>query len=109
LVLRVLIINCFLDYYYRAQRAYCAQIQGREKEALATYSRVLKSKPTDGGLIAVASNNIVCINKDQNIFDSKKRIKTFFVEGVLHKLNRIQRRSLLLNQCLFNFHTQQVV
>lgn len=51
------------------------QRQGREKEAQTVYNQVLRSKPTDIGLVAVASNNLIAINKDQNIFDSKKRIK----------------------------------
>lgn len=81
---------------------------GREKEAMGIYSRVLKTKPTDAGLIAVASNNILCINKDQNIFDSKKRIKTIHTEGVLAKLNDLQRQGILINECLFYLYTQQV-
>ena len=58
----------------RAQRAYAIQkqgIPGREKEAQSIYNSVLKSKPSDIGLVAVASNNLIAINKDQNIFDSR--------------------------------------
>jgi signal recognition particle subunit SRP72 len=40
-------------------------LQGREKEAQAIYNTVLKTKPTDVALVAVASNNLMTINKDQ--------------------------------------------
>ena len=43
-------------------------------------SQVLKTKPSDIGLVAVASNNLLTLNKDQNIFDSKKRIKAATAE-----------------------------
>ena len=39
------------------------------------YNQVLRNKPSDIGLTAVASNNLIAVNKDQNIFDSKKWIK----------------------------------
>ncbi len=39
--------------------------QGREKEAQAIYNTVLKTKPSDIALVAVASNNLMTINKDQ--------------------------------------------
>ena len=40
-------------------------LQGREKEAQAIYNMVLKTKPSDIALVAVASNNLMAINKDQ--------------------------------------------
>ena len=40
---------------------------------------MLRNKPSDIGLTAV--------NKDQNIFDRKKRIKVATVEGLEAKLN----------------------
>lgn len=33
------------------------------------------SRRADAGVVAVISNNMLCINKDQNIFDSK--VKNF--------------------------------
>ena len=50
----------------RAQRAYAIQKQGtveREREAQSIYNSVLRSKPSDIGLVAVASNNLIAINK----------------------------------------------
>lgn len=81
---------------------------GRTKEALGVYTKVLKDKPSDMGLIAVVSNNILCGNKDCSIFDSKKRLRVMTSEEVLPKLNNLQRRDMLLNECLFDLHIRHV-
>lgn len=72
--------------------AYCLQMQGREKEAQSLYTSILKAKPSDIGLIAIASNNSVAINREQNVFDSKKKMKSATADGVEHKLSSKQRR-----------------
>ncbi|EHB13850.1 Signal recognition particle 72 kDa protein [Heterocephalus glaber] len=56
------------------QMAYILQLQGHT-EALQLYNQIIKLKPTDVGLLSVIANNIITINKDQNIFDSKKKMK----------------------------------
>lgn len=92
----------------RAQLGYCLQLQGREKEAQALYTAVLKKRPDDIAVAAVASNNVATLNKDQNVFDSKKRMKTATQEGVEHKLTSKQRKSIAYNQCLLAYYTNQV-
>lgn len=92
----------------RVQLGYCLQLQGREKEAQALYTTVLKAKPDDIALVAVANNNLVCLNKDQNVFDSKKRMKSATHENLEHKLTSRQRRNIAYNQCLLAFYTDQV-
>lgn len=92
----------------RVQLGYCLQLQGREKEAQALYTAALKVKPDDVALIAVASNNLVCLNKDQNVFDSKKRMKSATHESLEHKLTSKQRRNIAYNQCLLALYTDQV-
>lgn len=57
----------------KIQLAYCLQMQGNIKDASTIYSEFLKKKSKDTALVAVASNNSVVINKDQNVFDSKKK------------------------------------
>ena len=52
-------------------RGYVTKRQGRDKETQTIYNQVLKNKPSDIGLTAVASNNLIAVNQDQNIFDSK--------------------------------------
>ncbi|XP_075223088.1 signal recognition particle 72 isoform X2 [Lycorma delicatula] len=92
----------------RVQQAYCIQMQGREKEAQAIYTATLKRKPEDIGLVAIASNNSVAINKDQNIFDSKKKMKNATSDGLQHKLTSRQRKDVAFNQCLFAMYNNQV-
>ena len=72
------------------------------------YLQVLKSKPSDIGLVAVASNNLLCLNRDQNIFDSKKRLKAATVEGLELKLTSSQRRQIARNSALLAMFTAQV-
>lgn len=91
----------------RVQLAFCLQMQGRNKEASAIYAETLKNKPSDPALIAVASNNSVVINKDQNVFDSKKKIRAALVDAVEHKLNSRQKKSIALNNCILALFTNQ--
>lgn len=91
----------------RVQLAYCLQMQGKNKEASTIYAEALKNKPTDPALIAVASNNAVVINKDQNVFDSKKKIRNAMIDAVEHKLNSRQKKSIAVNNCLLALFTHQ--
>ncbi|XP_039283174.1 signal recognition particle subunit SRP72 isoform X1 [Nilaparvata lugens] len=91
----------------RVQQAYCIQMQGREKEAQAIYNATLKRKPDDIGLTAICSANSVAINRDQNIFDSKKKMKNATSDGLQHKLTSRQRRDIAFNQCLFAMYNNQ--
>ena len=75
--------------FIKVQLNYGMQRQGREKEAI--YNQVLKNKNIDFGLTTTASNNLIPVNKDQNIFESKKRIKSATVKGLEAKLNFAQR------------------
>ena len=94
--------------FFRVQLAYCLQLQGREKEAQGIYTTALKRKPDDISLVAIASNNSVTINKDQNVFDSKKKMKSALSDGLEHKLTSRQRKNIALNQCLMLLYTNQV-
>ncbi|KAJ8317050.1 hypothetical protein KUTeg_004954 [Tegillarca granosa] len=91
----------------RVQLAYVLQKQGKNEESLQMYNQVLKNKPSDAGLTAVASNNIVTLNKDQNVFDSKKKMKVATADNLKHKLTSRQRKSISVNQCLLHFYTNQ--
>ena len=97
-----------LSNYFRVQRAFCFQQDRDEKAASALYNSVLKTKPSDIGLIAVASNNICCIQKDQAIFDSRKKMKTATSDGLEGKLTTRQRKLIALNNCLLSFYSNQV-
>ena len=93
----------------RVQVGFAMQMQGgRDREAQAIYNSVLKNKPSDIGLVAVASNNMVAMNKDQNIFDSKKKMKAATVEGLEHKLTSVHRAAIARNNALLAMYTNQV-
>lgn len=92
----------------RVQLGYVLQMMGKKEKAIQLYSQVLKQKPSDPGLCAVASNNVVSINKDQNVFDSKKKMKVATAAGLEHKLTSQQQLVIALNQCLLFMYTNQV-
>lgn len=110
------------------QLAYCLQEQGKSVEALTLYNDVLKSKygilmllflfyfnyfnvfrPTDLAIIAVASNNLAVLNRDQNLFDSRKRIKTATAPETEPKLNSFQKKIVQVNEALLAIYTGQVM
>uniref|UniRef100_A0A8D8W6P3 Signal recognition particle subunit SRP72 n=1 Tax=Cacopsylla melanoneura TaxID=428564 RepID=A0A8D8W6P3_9HEMI len=93
----------------KVQQAYCMQMQGREKDSQNIYTSILKEKPTDVGLVAVANNNMAVINRDQNLFDSKKRMKNTLLDELDHKLNSRQKKIILMNNCLLALYTNQNV
>lgn len=83
------------------------QKQGRIKEAQQLYTTALKLKIDDSALVAVASNNMVVINKDQNVFDSKKKMKVATSEILVHKLPSKQRKWIALNHAILMYYTNQ--
>lgn len=89
------------------QMAYVMQLQGSLDDALQLYNQIIKLKPTDVGLLAVVANNIITINKDQNVFDSKKKVKLTNAEGVEHKLAKKQLQAIEFNKALLSMHTNQ--
>ncbi|XP_043826834.1 signal recognition particle subunit SRP72 isoform X1 [Dromiciops gliroides] len=89
------------------QMAYILQLQGHTEEALQLYNQIIKLKPTDVGLLAVIANNIITINKDQNVFDSKKKVKLTNADGVEHKLSKKQLQAIEFNKALLAMYTNQ--
>ncbi|XP_030594854.1 signal recognition particle subunit SRP72 isoform X2 [Archocentrus centrarchus] len=97
--------------YELCYNAACALIgQGKLTEALnklQLYNQVIKLKPSDVGLLAVTANNIITINKDQNVFDSKKKVKLTNAEGVEYKLAKKQLQAIDFNKALLAMYTNQ--
>lgn len=91
----------------KVQLAYCLQMQGKSKEAAVIYADALKLKSDDVALIAVCSNNTVAINKDQNVFDSKKKIRAALNEACEQKLTSRQNKTIAINNCLVTLYTNQ--
>jgi signal recognition particle subunit SRP72 len=50
-------------FVFQVQLGYVLQQLGKEKEAQSIYNAVLRAKPADIGLVAVASNNLITINR----------------------------------------------
>ncbi|KAL7861115.1 hypothetical protein AOLI_G00174640 [Acnodon oligacanthus] len=90
-----------------SQMAYIMQLQGRTEDALQLYNQVIKLKPSDVGLLAVTANNIITINKDQNVFDSKKKVKLTNADGVEYKLAKKQLQAIEFNKALLAMYTNQ--
>ncbi|XP_067133039.1 signal recognition particle subunit SRP72 [Centruroides vittatus] len=95
-------------FYLKDSNGYALQMKGKVDQALKLYNQVLKQRPTDIALAAVASNNVVTINKDQNVFDSKKKMKTATLDGLEYKLNSSQCHTIAINHCLLLLHTNQL-
>lgn len=92
----------------KVQRAYALQKLGKGDEALQIYNQIIKQKPDDAQVMAVAANNVICINKDQNVFDSKKKLKIVMGDAPQQKLSTVQKRHVSVNHCLLNLHTNQL-
>ena len=93
---------------FQVQLGYSLQLQGQGKEAMTIYNAVLKQKPDDIAQVVVTSNNIIVLNKDRDIFDSKKKVKVLAVEGSSKKLTNFQKLVVLYNRCLFALQTNQL-
>ncbi|KRX90870.1 Signal recognition particle subunit SRP72, partial [Trichinella pseudospiralis] len=58
-------------------------------------------------LIAVASNNLVCLKKDMNVFELKKRMKFCMTSQLDRQLNTRQKLGICLNGTLVSLQTNQ--
>ncbi|XP_076469233.1 signal recognition particle subunit SRP72-like [Babylonia areolata] len=91
----------------RVQMGYLLQCKGRTEEASQLYNLVQKNRPSDAAVCAVLSNNIVTVNKDQNVFDSKRKMKAATVDSVKAKLTASQKETIAVNQCLLHMYSNQ--
>lgn len=91
----------------KVQLGVAHQRHGDADKAMALYTRVLKTKPDDISLAAVASNNIVALNKDHDVFDSRKKVKAATSEAVRQRLTSVQRQTVDFNQCLLLMYSNQ--
>uniref|UniRef100_H2ZNQ4 Signal recognition particle subunit SRP72 n=1 Tax=Ciona savignyi TaxID=51511 RepID=H2ZNQ4_CIOSA len=91
----------------RVQLAYALQLQGKTDEALTIYNQVIRLRPTDIALVAVASNNIISINREQNVFDSRKKMKATIAPGLENKLVPFQKKKIDFNRALLFMYSNQ--
>ena len=92
------------------QLGYATQLQGLTSESQQLYQKVLKQKPSDAAVLAIAANNSAVINGAQNVFDSRRKLKMArtSVEENEAKFTSKQKQALAVNQCLFLGATSQV-
>lgn len=93
--------------YFRVQLGYIYHKQGRIREAHQLYTSNLKLKLEDIALAAVACNNAIIINKEQNVFDSKRKLKIATNEVLKFKLTLRQRKYIFLNRAMLNYYINQ--
>ena len=96
---------------FRVQLGYATQLQGQTSESQQLYQKVLKQKPSDAALLAIAANNSAVINGTQNVFDSRRKLKMArtAMEENEAKFTSKQKQALAVNQCLFLGATSQVL
>jgi len=87
----------------KLQLAVIAQLEGRVDEATEQYLSVLKDKPSDATLIAVAGNNLAVARGDADLFDSSKRLKAATSDAVFQKLPPHTAIRLLANHAIVLF------
>ncbi len=75
---------------------------------MSCYNSILKLRPSNSALVAIASNNILVLNGDRDVFDSKKRIKVLTGEENSKKLTQSQKYQILFNRCMFALQTNQL-
>ena len=92
----------------RVQKAFALQLMGQTKEASNLYTQTIKKRISDHSVSAVASNNIISINKDKDIFDSRKRIKASTNDIAVKKMTSQQRSIVHFNKCLLAINTNQL-
>ena len=90
------------------QLAYTRQLQGKVDEAISLYSSVLKQKPSNPTHSITSANNIIVLNRDKDIFDSKRKLKLLANEQFMKKLNSHQQLVVIFNRCQFALHTNQL-
>ena len=90
------------------QLAYNLQRKGQHEKALGMYASVLKQKPSSLVHTITAANNVIVLNGDRDIFDSKKKIKLVSNEQGIKKLNSRQQTVIHFNRCLFALQINQL-
>lgn len=92
----------------KVQLAYTLQMLGREEESSVLYNQIIKMKPSDIALMAVTNNNIITINRETNMFDSRKRAKAAAAPGVEKKLVPTQLKKIDLNRALVHLYSNKM-
>ena len=84
----------------KTQLAYTCIMAGRRAQAEELCQEVVKSRPSDATVMAVAANNLAVLRAGRDLFDSVKRNKTALAQPVVSKLTPAQRRVMSLNRAI---------
>jgi len=82
------------------QLAYIYQLTGRESKAVELYETILKNKPSDASVAAVASNNVVTLHKDSKLFNAEKNLFNAISAAEEHKLTSEQENVINFNRAV---------
>ncbi|KAG0266148.1 hypothetical protein BG011_003135 [Mortierella polycephala] len=91
------------------QTAYVYQLLGRIEQARELYHSVLKAKALEVTVPAVAANNLVTIQKEDDLFDSSKKIKTATTKALGVKFFSSQKRAIAMNELLLSLYQNKFV
>ncbi|KAF9356270.1 hypothetical protein BGX26_005492 [Mortierella sp. AD094] len=91
------------------QTAYVHQLLGHAEQARELYLSVLKIKALEVTVPAVAANNLVAIQKEEDLFDSHKKIKTATTKALGVKFFSTQKRAIAMNELLLNLYQNKFV
>lgn len=84
------------------QTAYVQQVKGLNEEAAKLYRQVIEQKPSDAVSLAVAGNNLISLeyDDDTNVVEIEKKMKLATTSKVEGKLTTWQQRGINVNQTL---------
>eukprot|EP00055_Hartaetosiga_balthica_P012885 m.64042 g.64042 ORF g.64042 m.64042 type:complete len:650 (+) comp8098_c0_seq1:376-2325(+) len=92
----------------RVQEGVARHRMGDETKAQTLYNTAIKSAPENVGIVAVASNNLIAINGDKDVFNSKHRIKALNIKGIEQNLSMKQLQSAAFNKCLLQLFSNDI-
>lgn len=92
----------------KTQLAYTCIMAGRRAQAEELCQEVVKSRPSDATVMAVAANNLAVLRAGRDLFDSVKRNKTALAQPVVSKLTPAQRRVMSLNRAILLCYMNRV-
>eukprot|EP00056_Hartaetosiga_gracilis_P019912 m.16583 g.16583 ORF g.16583 m.16583 type:complete len:656 (-) comp8025_c0_seq1:63-2030(-) len=81
---------------------------GNFSAARNLYNKAIRFAPDNTGVVAVASNNLIAINGDKDVFNSKHRMKALTVKNIEKKLSQKQLQSAAFNKCLLLLFSNDV-
>ncbi|KAI8335412.1 hypothetical protein BC941DRAFT_453798 [Chlamydoabsidia padenii] len=86
------------------QLAYTYQVQGRIKEAMDIYQDIVASKIRDTAVNAVVANNMMTIQKTDDLFDAAKKMKMATGKEADTKFKQYQKRIITMNEALLQMY-----